>query len=277
MASNFGLIAGPLVLVTAVVGVSLPGCESAEQISETKQSKINAPGDSHQKGLDAISREDYDAAFSEWVPLAASGDSKAQYYLGVMYSQVVEEKDYKEARRLFKQAADSGLMGAQYQLAVMYTEGLGGPTNYEEAIRLYKAVSKYQQPDAWYELGKLYLRGRGITKDEITANEFLKKAAEFGHPLAQNNLGVSYQQGRGIEQDWLQAYKWFRIAYNLSTGELPVKKFLVWGTPEWDKHINSILENFNVVSTKLSVIERQKAERLARKWLQGYMNDMKKN
>ena len=177
---------------------------------------------------------------------------------------------------MFKQAADSGLMGAQYQLAVMYTEGLGGPTNYEEAIRLYKAVSKYQQPDAWYELGKLYLRGRGITKDEITANEFLKKAAEFGHPLAQNNLGVSYQQGRGIEQDWLQAYKWFRIAYNLSTGELPVKKFLVWGTPEWDKHINSILENFNVVSTKLSVIERQKAERLARNWLQAYMNDMKK-
>ena len=102
MASNFGLIAGPLVFVTEVVGMSLPGCESAGQISETKQSKINAPGDSHQKGLDAISREDYDAAFSEWVPLAASGDSKAQYYLGVMYSQVVEEKDYKEAMKWYK-------------------------------------------------------------------------------------------------------------------------------------------------------------------------------
>ena len=41
-----------------------------------------------QKGLEAYRSSDYKTALKEWKPLAERGNSKAQYWLGVLYGLV---------------------------------------------------------------------------------------------------------------------------------------------------------------------------------------------
>ena len=69
----------------------------------------------------AYRRGDYATALSLLRPLAAQGNAKAQYNLGVMYErgQGVPQ-DYKEAVRLYGLAATQEHESAQYNLGVMY-------------------------------------------------------------------------------------------------------------------------------------------------------------
>ena len=74
----------------------------------------------------ARQRGNYAHALKIFKSLAAHGDAKAQYNLGLMYEngQVVT-RDYKEAVKLYRLAADQGLAEAQYNLGVMYRYGYG--------------------------------------------------------------------------------------------------------------------------------------------------------
>ena len=61
----------------------------------------------YQAGVDAYEQGDYEIALKEWKPLAESGDSKAQFRLGVMYDKGVGvAQDYGEAFKWFQKAAE---------------------------------------------------------------------------------------------------------------------------------------------------------------------------
>jgi len=83
-------------------------------------------GQDFAKGLEAAQKGDYATALRELRPLAAQGDARAQYNLGVMYDngQGVTQ-DYKEAVRLYGLAAAQGFATAQYNLGLMYAKGDG--------------------------------------------------------------------------------------------------------------------------------------------------------
>lgn len=76
------------------------------------------------KGLDAYNAGDYQAALTEWRPLADQGHSSAQLNLGVMYDngEGVPQDD-SEAAKWFRLAADQGDADAQYNLGIMYDNG----------------------------------------------------------------------------------------------------------------------------------------------------------
>ena len=131
-----------------------------------------------QSGLEAYLRGDYATALTEFRPLAQQGNAKAQFGLGLMYSQGgrgVPQDDAK-ALRWYRRAAEQGHAGAQFNLGFMYSKGRGVPQDYAEAVR-------------WYRL-----------------------AAEQGNAVAQNNLGGMYGQGLGVPQDYVQAHMWVNLA-----------------------------------------------------------------
>ena len=61
------------------------------------------------QGEAAFERGDYEAALGEFRPLAAAGDARAQYYLGLIYYHGEGVKqDYAEAADWFHKAAQQG-------------------------------------------------------------------------------------------------------------------------------------------------------------------------
>ena len=93
----------------------------------------------YQDGYDAYKRRDYVTALKKFRPLAEKGNSKAQFYLGVMYAhgKGVAQDDV-EAVKWYRKAAEEGIASAQFNLSVMYDNGRGVVQNDEEAVKWYR-------------------------------------------------------------------------------------------------------------------------------------------
>ncbi len=129
------------------------------------------------EGVAALQRGDFAAAFREFKPLADSGNARAQFNLGVMYTRGLgASRDDAEAVKWFRRAARQDHAGAQHNLGVMYTKGKGGPRDFARAVE-------------WYRL-----------------------AAAQGSAIAMNNLGVMHAVGRGAPRDLVKAYAWYDLA-----------------------------------------------------------------
>lgn len=128
-------------------------------------------------GERAYIREDFEAAFREWSPLAAQGHAEAQNMLGFMYrwGQGVDQ-DFAKAREWYQRSADQG------------------------------------NPTAQNNLGLVYRYGLGVSKDYQKAFYWFLRAAEQGNAAGQNHLGLMYFKGEGIAQDYVQSYKWALLA-----------------------------------------------------------------
>jgi TPR repeat protein len=174
-------------------------------------------GDS-QKGLDAYNSMDYDTALATWQPLAESGDSGAQYGLGMMYGNGfgVAMEDAL-ALKWYGLAAEQGHAGAQCNLAVMYQNGWGVPLNEEEATRYYML------------------------------------AAEQGVPEAMTALGRHFAMDYSEAYDPVQAYKWFSLAYLLQDMDAGVKRETLAATMTTEQvaDSNALIEGWSIDHTEL--------------------------
>src|SRR5918999_4934247 len=74
-------------------------------------------------------------------------------------------------------------------------------------------------PEAQFNLAKNYETGRaGYKKDFAEAERWYRQAAVQGDPFAQASLGILYRFGKGVPRDYVQAYMWFHLAANQTTG-----------------------------------------------------------
>ena len=90
--------------------------------------------DDFQEGRDAYLRGDYATALHEWRPLAEQGNTRAQYYLGVLYANGHGvPQDDGQARQWWEKAAAHGYEKAQYILGVLYGSGYGMPQDLVQA------------------------------------------------------------------------------------------------------------------------------------------------
>ena len=126
-------------------------------------------------GIQSFIDEDYVTAHAELTESANEGDSKAQYWLGLMHeSGEGVRQDYFEARKWYERAAVQGEVGAQLQL------------------------------------GELYLLGRGTEKDRIRAYMWFDIAARQGVGFAGRNRDRISQgmhrgditQARKLAREW---------------------------------------------------------------------------
>jgi uncharacterized protein len=91
----------------------------------------------------------------------------------------LEDGSYERAMRLLRPLAAEGDPRAQYQIGVMHEEGWGVPRVYSEALGwLLQAADKGD--DAQNHLGFLYFYGRGVKKDYVTAYMWFDLAAADG-------------------------------------------------------------------------------------------------
>jgi uncharacterized protein len=115
-------------------------------------------------GLTAFNEGSYARAQAAWIPLAESGDARAQSALGFMYySGRGVPRDSARAAALFQRAAEQGEPTAQLFLAQMYFKSDGVPMSATLALMWVELALIGGQVEA-FEL-------RGTIMQSITAAE----------------------------------------------------------------------------------------------------------
>lgn len=123
-----------------------------------------------------------------------------------------DQENFKEAYTWFFKAAEQGNTKAQYWLGVMYKNGEGVEKDSVEAFRWYRKAAEQGDVGMQNHLGYWYSVGKGVEKDYAEAVKWYRKAAEQGDATSQNSLGLLYLYGSGVEKDYTEAEKWFRKA-----------------------------------------------------------------
>jgi hypothetical protein len=135
----------------------------------------------------AFTAGDYALALKELKPLAAKGDARSQYAMGVLAENGLGmPKNPTQAADWYLKAAKLGNTDAQYNLGAMNEHGVGMPVNYSEAARWYRPAAEQGDIDALSNLGVLYQGGKGVPQDKVLA-------------MALYNVSVAYA-GKGTTQ-----------------------------------------------------------------------------
>lgn len=141
---------------------------------------------------------DRDAAISELVRRAKSGEPRAQAHLGIN-----EDKSLHWSRA----AAQQGHAGAQWWLSRMQPESL----TKKEAKHWLDAGVEQGDPACLTSLGLDY-EFLGDLHSLLRAVSCYEKAAQLGDLRAQYYLGICYLEGRGVKENLIVAKHWFTRA-----------------------------------------------------------------
>ncbi len=102
--------------------------------------------------------------------------------------------DYATARRTWLPLAKTGERRAQYNLGVIYSNGKGVPQNHREAVKWWRKAAEQGHPGAQFSLGSSYFLGNGLPKDYAKAYMWLCLAKEQGHAKAINGCDIVKKQ-----------------------------------------------------------------------------------
>jgi uncharacterized protein len=95
-----------------------------------------------------------------------------------------EGGNYPTAMRLLRPLAAEGDAKAQYNVGVMYEEGLGVSIDYTEAVGWLLQAAERGNSEAKIHMGFLYLYGRGVSRDYVSAHMWFDLAASEGNVRA---------------------------------------------------------------------------------------------
>jgi len=136
-----------------------------------------SPAFTLEEGLDAYRSQDFALAFEAFESLSRQGDSRATFYLSLLYEK-----------------------------------GLGVVQNREYSLRLLEGAAEAGDPLAQYNLGNHYIREGGSDFVPDIAVSWWEKAASQDLVPAQHNLGSLYAQGMGVRRDLDKARYWYGLA-----------------------------------------------------------------
>ncbi len=149
-------------------------------------------GNSHELGIAAYLRGDYQEAAQDLTDAATHDDPAAYFYLGQMYRQGLGglTVDSMNAYHLIKAAAQEGFAPACMSLADWYAHGGQGiHVNNDLAILWLEKAAKLHVREAQMRLADIYQKGlMGVLPDETLAQHWLKQAASEGDSIAQWRL-----------------------------------------------------------------------------------------
>ena len=139
--------------------------------------------DAFDDAMAASKRRDFASLERILLPLAESGDLRAQISIANLYvSARVWPKQWVEAAKWYRRAAEQGSAAAQQQLADMYLRRQGVPFSPEEAAKWYRrAASQGSHYHSQYELSRMYAEGWGVPRDYVAAYMWLSVAIDNGY------------------------------------------------------------------------------------------------
>lgn len=144
---------------------------------------------------------------------AASGDSAAEFLIGVKYTEGDGvQADLAKAAVWYQKAADKGLAPAQYRLASLYEKGRGVTKDLPKAKAWYLKSAEAGNAKAMHNLAVLFAEGGGDKPDYAAAAKWFEAAANYGVKDSLFNLGILYAGGIGVDKNLVASYKWFAIA-----------------------------------------------------------------
>lgn len=156
----------------------------------------------------------YARAYLALLPMANSGDARAQYLMGEMSDNGLGpvQLDVQEAARWYQRAADKNNADAQFALANAYSVGRGVPVNPQEAMKWLTRAASNGHVTAMMSLAGLYETGIGVSHDPAKAADWTLRAARAGSVNALYLYGVRMMVGDGVPQDPKTAALWFARA-----------------------------------------------------------------
>lgn len=117
---------------------------------------------------------------------------------------------YVQAREMLLPLAESGDVRAQYAIGRLYEKGWGVSRDFKTAGEWYRKAADKGHPPSEYRMAVGYAAGLGVRRDEAEALVWLRRAAHNGHKRAQKTLARAYEQGRlGLAADPEQAKYWY--------------------------------------------------------------------
>lgn len=170
----------------------------------------------------AYARGDYVTALREWRQLAAAGDARAQFNLGLMHEKAKGvRRDMGRAGEWYRRAAEQGHMLAQTNLGKMYFLGDGVEENYVEAAKLLRQAAHQGVGPAQFFIGMIYVGGGGggIHSDPVQAYKWLTLAQSFRgsqyredvnssrDTLAKGMTLAQIAEGERLAREWMTAFE----------------------------------------------------------------------
>ena len=124
--------------------------------------------------------------------------------------------------------------------------------DYVTATRIFTDLAPLGDARAQTYLGYMFATGKGVPQNYMVAAGWYRCASQQGFPAAQYMLGLMYDKGQGVPQDYVVAYALLNLA--------------VAGAGPEREHWARIRD---AVASKLSLIERVRAQQLAFEGLLG--------
>ena len=173
------------------------------------QGTLASAAGEYEQSLRLAGQSKFAEAFALLLPLAESGERKAQYIVGESYYWGTGVAQNREAAvKWYRKAADAGLPEAKFNLAYAYKKGVGlkaDPARYEPLL-IAAAKAGYDKAQQDYSV---VLRER---KQYKLALQWALRAANQGVIAAQVNAGHFYRLGYGTAVNDDEALFWLGIA-----------------------------------------------------------------
>ncbi len=96
-------------------------------------------------------------------------------------------RDYAGALSIYRALAETGDTTAQFNLGVMHDFGQGVAKDPVQALTWYRAAAAQGHPGAQFNLGGMYFEGQGVAQDHLRAYVWFSLAAAAGAPGASRN------------------------------------------------------------------------------------------
>ena len=111
------------------------------------------------------------------------------------------EKKYDLAFSFFRITAEEGNTRAQFYMGILYNFGYGVPQDYVKANYWYELAAKQNKVSAIAYLGEYYCFGKGVAPDIVKGLSYLEKAASLGSDYAIKKLksfNIGYNKKLGL-------------------------------------------------------------------------------
>ncbi|MGQ0443741.1 MAG: tetratricopeptide repeat protein [Beijerinckiaceae bacterium] len=119
--------------------------------------------------------------------------------------------------------------------------------DYVRAARIFTDLAPQGNARAQTYLGYMFAHGQGVPQNFMVAAGWFRCASQQGYPAAQYMLGLMYDKGQGVPQNYVMAYALLDLAVAGAAGR---------EREQWARIRNAI-------ASKLSLIERLRAQQLA--------------
>lgn len=151
------------------------------------------------EGEMAFNEQRYTQAFTEFLPLAESGDFRAQYYVGYLYLNGYGiPRDERSARKYLQNSVDQNYDMAQSLMAFLYDKGEVMPKDKKKSLALYEQAAAQGNSSALLNLGVAYYTGDGVERDPKKALEYFTKVSTTDQPIVSRYLGDIYLNNKEL-------------------------------------------------------------------------------